>query len=106
MASTIGVGDLDPEEVTRIGRANSSGARLLRFKCESTIEKFDILKKAKDLRNHPEFKGVYINPDLTKSQRETHKALREKLKERRAAGEQVRIYRGRIVEKDTEKNFH
>ena len=109
LASTIGVDDLDlePEEVMRVGRSNASGPRLLRFKCESTNVKFDILKKAKDLRNHPELNGVYINPDLTKSQRATNKSLREELKRRRAEGERVYIHRGKIVVKSTEtdENF-
>lgn len=109
LASTLGVDDLDldHDEVMRIGRSNTSGPRLLRFKCESTNVKFDILKKAKDLRNHPELNGVYINPDLTKSQRATNKSLRGELKRRRAEGEQVYIHRGKVVLKstDTDKNF-
>ena len=109
LASSLGFDDLDldTDEVMRVGRSNTSGPRLLRFKCVSTNVKFDILKKAKDLRNHPELKGVYINPDLTKSQRETNKSLREELKRRRAEGEQVYIHRGKIAVKnpETNKNF-
>ena len=91
MASTIGIEGLDPEEVARIGRANTSGARILRFNCESTKEKFELLKKAKDLQNHPEFKSAIVNPDLTKSQRITNKALRDELNARRTAGESAFI---------------
>lgn len=79
MVSSIVVVNLDLEEMTRVGR-NSTGARFLRFKCHSIYDKFYLLKRAKDLQNKPEYKEVYINPDLTKIQREATRHYEKNLK--------------------------
>ena len=99
LASTIGVNDIDPEEVSRIGRISRDRPRLLRVKCNSLEEKISLLRMAKNLRKHTAYSGVYINPDLTRPQRVKNKELRDELKRRREAGEEVMIYRGRVIEK-------
>jgi hypothetical protein len=108
LASTLGVDDLDPEEVARIGRISRDRPRLLRFKCCSVDEKLSLLRAAKDLRKHAAYRGVYINPDSTRLQRVKNKELRDELKRRREAGEEVIIYRGRIIDKSERPNanFH
>ena len=97
LAAEVGIDDLEPEEVVRIGRINSSRPRLLRFKCGTADVKFDLLKKSKNLRHNPTFGRVFINPDMTRFQREVNKKLREELKSRREAGEKVIIHRGRVI---------
>lgn len=99
LAMIVGVDDLDPEEVSRIGRISNDRPRLLRFKCCSVDEKLSLLRAAKDLRQHSAYGGVYINPDLTRIQRRKNKELRDELRRRREAGEEVVIYRGRVVDK-------
>ena len=62
--------------------------------------------EAKNLRKSEQWKGVYISPDLTPSEREEGKKLRDELKARRARGEQVIIRRGRIVPTETDAVDH
>ena len=48
---------------------------------------------------------MYVNPDLTRSERETQKLVRDKLKVRKEKGETDLIIRGnRIVKKRRTKN--
>lgn len=98
MVSSIVVVNLELEEMKWVGR-DSTGGWFLRLKCDSFYEKFDILKRAKDLRKQAEYKGMCINPTLTKIQREADKAIREEVKALKAAGEQAYIYRWKIVGK-------
>ena len=99
LANSIGV-NLNLNDVTRIGRGNSSGTRLLRVKCGSVSEKLALLKAAKSLRSQSSSKGIYINPDQTFTQRTINKKLRAELKQRREAGENdVIIHRGRVINK-------
>ena len=97
LAAEAGVDNLEPEEVVRIGRITSSRPRLLRFKCKTVNEKFTLLKKSMNLRHNSTFSRVFINPDMTRFQRETNKKLRKELRSRREAGEKVLIHRGRIT---------
>ena len=106
LIADIGIDQFVPEKVARIGPLNQGKPRLLRFKCSDTSEKFSILRHAKNLRNNVKFPNIYINPDLTYIQRQRNKALREELKRRREAGENVRIRRGVVVESDSILNFH
>ena len=62
-----------------------------------------VLKKATNLRNaNLELirNNVFINPDLTRQQREEQYKLRQELKRRRAGGEEVIIRKGLIVSKN------
>ena len=99
----IGVNDMDlvADQVSRIGplNTNSSRPRLLRVKCETMEEKLSILRLSKKLRDCEEYKGIYVNPDLTLKQRELGKIQRQELKRRRDAGEDVVIRRGQIIAK-------
>ena len=101
LAANIGVADLDIEshQVSRIGPLNSSRPRLLRVKCDTNEEKHSMLRSSKKLRDFEEYRGIYINPDLTLKQRELGKIQRQELKRRREAGEDVVIRRGQITVK-------
>lgn len=105
VAKEIGFNDFEPREIIRIGRLNSQRPRLLRLKCKDTETKFSILREARNLRNCSKFKTVYINPDLTRIQRERGKMLRTELKRRQESGESVAIRGGKIVDLQNE-NFH
>ena len=72
----------------------------MRVVCVDAANKFEILRNSKCLRDSDEFKGIYINPDQTQLQRMEAYNLRQELKQRRAAGEDVLIRRGEIVKKE------
>ena len=64
------------------------------------------LSAAKQLRHSQNFKNVFINPDLTKAEREKNKLLRSEVKRRRDAGEKVFLRGGQIIEVQERRNFH
>lgn len=97
LASKIGVRDIRVENLSRLGAPNSRRPRLLRFKCDIDI-KISLLRASKHLRKVPEYEKVFINPDLTRKQRDRERDLRSNLAVRRRAGENVVLRGGRIVE--------
>lgn len=101
LAHKIGVQDIKVSEVLRVGSQHSQKPRLLRVKCSSMVIKSSLLRSAKNLRKFPEYRKVYINPDLTQAQRQVEKSLRAELASRRRAGERVMIRAGRIIELHT-----
>lgn len=64
-------------------------------------DKWKLISKARSICMANEgLNGVYVNPDLTKSERDLQYQLRQELKRRRALGENVVIKRGVVVSKD------
>ncbi len=78
----IGVDPFIPENVRRIGRLGADKPRLLRFKCPDVETKIAMLRAAKNLKRTVTFERVYINQDLTLTQRRQNKELRTELKRR------------------------
>ena len=70
-------------ECQRIGKQNTEGKQLLRIKCETEKMKWNLLKKAKSLKENERFKYVFIQPVLTKTERENRKIMVAELKEKR-----------------------
>ena len=97
IGQAVGCVALVPEDVKRIGKMDSTKPRLLRFKCRSHKMRDILLKKARDLRHSTKFRHVYISPDLTHSQREKNRFLRQELKTRLDNGERVKILHNRVV---------
>lgn len=93
------------DDLRRIGKVQTRKPRLLRVVCRNASTKFAILKKAKQLKTVHELKGIYINPDRTRTEQEMNRLLQEELKRRRNAGENVAIYRNRVVLKSDVRNF-
>jgi hypothetical protein len=57
-----------------------------------------MLQNAKKLHNATDGRSkVYINPHLTRMQSEAEKVLREELKQRKDAGDDVVIKNGKVV---------
>lgn len=106
LAQKIGVEGLEVNDTTRLGPLSSRKPRLLRFKCPSLKIKVSLLRAAKKLRKHKDYEKIFINPDLTKIQRENDKMLRSELKARRMAGEPVVIRFGRIVNPNKSQTMH
>ena len=68
----------------------------LLVKLKSEKDKWKVIASARTVTQQ-HFKGIFVNPDLTKSEREEQYMLRKELRERRANGEHVIIKRGAIV---------
>lgn len=100
LAKKIGVENLEVGNASRLGSLKAQKPRLLRLKCSTFPMKTSLLRAARNLRREKDYENVFINPDLTKLQRENDKMLRTELKARRRAGEQVVIRSGRIVNPD------
>ena len=106
LASIIGVDNLDIVEVKRLGNSQTTKPRILRVKCGDLMTKQQLLSNAKKLRHHENFKGIYVNPDLTKLQQSYFKKLREELTARRKNKEDVIIRGVKIVRRNSDsQNF-
>ena len=65
---------------------------------DSYAVKIDLLRKSKSLKDMPEYRKVYIHPDLTYNQRQENKKLRAELKNREEGGEiNLKIVKGKVV---------
>ena len=82
---------------TRLGKQNERGnSRPIKIECETTEQKYMLLKRSKTLERHESTREVYIG--LTRKERLANKDLREELKARRARGEEdIFIRRNEIV---------
>lgn len=84
------------KRIERIGKIPTRGSRLLRVCGLESHKRVDLLKKSKELRNSTQYRRVYIHADLTPMQRHQERELQNELRDRRASGEDVVIYRGKI----------
>ena len=106
LANALDIPDLAPEEITRIGKIDSSKPRLIRFKCKSDKKRSLLFSKARLLKRTSDFSAVYIFPDQTRIQRQLGKTLQKELSLRKQSGENVMIKNGRVIERDlVEQNF-
>lgn len=85
--------------VERLGKPDAIKG-LVRVKFDSSEGRMNMLTKAKKLRNVKEYESIFVAPDLTKTQQEVDKALREKLKEVRKDEPDAKINRGQIIKYD------
>lgn len=68
------------------------------MKFGSEKEKWKIVGKARAaMQGNTDFANIYVNPDLTKTERERQFLLRKELRSRRENGEDVMIKRGVVV---------
>lgn len=91
--------------VIRIGKPTNGKPRLLRVKMRNVELKKRTLVSSKKLRTSESYRQVYINPDYTKNEQEIQKKLRENLKKLRANGEDVIIFRGKIIKREEKQVF-
>ena len=92
---------ITPLSITRLGRLKEK-VRPIRICLDSENSKQLVLSAAKKLRNSPEesAKRIYIDPDLTQTERKRNFELRQELRKRRNEGEEnIVIYAGKIVKK-------
>ena len=82
----------------RVGKYAPGKNRLLIATMDSEETKWEVVRIAPQLRGTDTGSNIFINPDLTKQEREQGKKLRGELAERRAKGERnLAIRRGRII---------
>ena len=82
----------------RMGKFTEGKSRLLIVTLDSEETKWEVVRLAPQLRGTDTRHNIYINPDMTKQEREEGKKLRKELAERRAKGEHNLITRrGKIV---------
>ena len=105
MFDFMGVSNVALKSVQRLGQKKSNGIRLLRVTCEDVNKKWEILGKARTLRNSDAYKKIFLNQDLTAKQQEEQFKLRAQLKDKRAEGIDAVIYRGKVVARENIKNF-
>ena len=83
----------------RAGRVQEGRPRLLVVTLTDLETKMELLRLSSQLRSMPEWRHVYINPDLTPAEREVNRTLRQELATRRSAGEvNLVIKQGKIVQ--------
>ena len=87
-------------KILRIGKQRNERPRLLKAVCPNHDTKIKILKNGKDLRNSTIHRHVYVNPYLTPIQQEEGRRLREELRARKHDGEDVVIFRRKVVRKN------
>ena len=91
--------------VRRIGSIASGKSRPICVMLSNETERRNFLSRAKQLRAMPNYRNVYINPDLTPSQREENIRLRLDLKAHRKRGDDVVIRNGKVVMRHKSENF-
>ncbi len=96
--TAIGVDASKVKYFGRVGRrVVGNKARVVRVVCEDLETKRGLLKGANKLKTIAGYERTYVSPDLTKSQQEEDKMLREKLKEIRGQYKEAKINNGEIV---------
>jgi hypothetical protein len=84
-------------KTVRVGKATGTKPRLLIATLPSADLVQAVLRNAGKLRNKDEYRQVYVSKDRTKKEQELHKVKLRSLAERKAAGEDVVLYRDNIV---------
>ena len=90
------VDNLDESTIIRLGRTKPKTGdkpRAIKIVFGSYERKMDVLRNAKKLANHPDFKKLGLSPDKTKLERDADSVLREELAEKRRAGGEWKIAR-------------
>ncbi len=84
---------------SRLGKQKPSAVRPVRFSVHNSATVFQILQKAKMLKDIDSYKSIYLCPDRTIGERETRRKLVEQLKQRRQNNQQKRYYirKGEII---------
>ena len=73
------------KKVNRFKASNSNKSPPVQVVLNSKEDKIKVLKAAKKLKENPEFKGIYINPDYTKTELDLTKSLNEEPQNRNSA---------------------
>ncbi|KAK3876812.1 hypothetical protein Pcinc_018430 [Petrolisthes cinctipes] len=89
---------LEAKRIPEVKKYGDDKPRMILTKLVSVDLKFQALRKAKTLGSNEAWKGVLIEPDRTKAEREHHYHLRKELKQRKKQREKnVTIRSGKIT---------
>ena len=96
------------KQCRRIGQPNAGAARPIIFCVRSPDIVYQILKKAKQLRDIEGYKTIYISPNRTREERIARQKLVSELKEKRRGDQNSRYFirKGEIVQFALEESFH
>lgn len=86
-----------PANVYRMGKQQDNKPRLIKVVMPTSYHKNLVLKNAISLKNLPAFANVFLRPSLTLEQRKADYDLRCQLREAKKNGNNMRIYRGKLV---------
>ena len=81
----------------RVGQKHRVKPRLLIVKFETETAKWDVVRNARHLQHSQRWGNIYINPDLTKNEREAANQLRQELDRRRESGEKDLAIRNKRI---------
>ena len=85
-------------KAVRLGAKSRDGRpRLLLVSNPSEETKWDVVRAAKNLKQIEQYKDIYVNPDMTRTEREEKAKLRVEARDRRNKGEDVFIFKGKVV---------
>ena len=70
IAQTLGVTLQPTIECKRVGKVSEDGFQLLVVDVKSEASKWNLIGKSKQLRSTENYSPVFLNPDLTKDERE------------------------------------
>ena len=87
------------KDVHRIGKVKPNQTRLLRVTLVDYNFKTSLLRNARKLRGLEKFQNVYVNTDRTKFQAEEFKKVRSEFYVQKESGEEVIIYRNRVIKR-------
>ena len=85
------------DDESKINKKKESKPRPIKLSLPDEKTKFKILGNSKTLRNYQAQANIGIKPDLTRQQQLEDKELRQQLKKRKEDGEDVMIYKNKII---------
>lgn len=102
---SINLSQVKFSETRRVGKILNAKCRPVRVTLMNRSEKRNILQNSRLLKNSNDLQKVYVSNDLTNLQQSDRQKLRDELKARKDAGDDVVIYRGEIRARDSIQNF-
>ena len=96
------------QQCRRIGQQRENAVRPIKFNVRSTDIVYQILSKAKRLREVEGYKTVYLSPNRTPEERVARQKLVAELKQKRTGDPNSRYFirKGEIVQAALEESFH
>ena len=96
------------QQCRRIGQQRENAVRPIKFNVRSTDIVYQILSKAKRLREVEGYKTVYLSPNRTPEERVARQKLVAELKQKRIGDPNSRYFirKGEIVQAALEESFH
>lgn len=101
ICTTLKIETSEIRKIQRVGKIRQGSSRLIKVCFADEVSRNLALRNGKSLNEHPNFRSVFVNRDRTPMQQSHYRNLREEWKSRRSKGENVVIYRDKVVLKDS-----